>query len=280
LTIREICDKRKKGCFKFFVGGKFLLLEVINLRKSFGGLVAVDRVSFTIRRKEILSLIGPNGAGKTTLFNCISGLYSPEEGRILFGEKKEDLTKLKPHQVARLGISRTFQNIRLFANMTVAENVSVGQHTQTKEGICSALLRTQRFFEEERKIQTKTRHLLKFGQLLTKQNELAKNLPYGEQRKLEIIRALASAPTLLLLDEPAAGMNPQETFSLMSFIRKIRDEFEITVLLIEHDMKVVMNISERIVVLDYGKKIAEGKPEEIQKNQAVIGAYLGTSVCH
>lgn len=256
------------------------MLEVINLRKSFGGLVAVDRVSFTIRRKEILSLIGPNGAGKTTLFNCISGLYSPEEGRILFGEKKEDLTKLKPHQVARLGISRTFQNIRLFANMTVAENVSVGQHTQTKEGICSALLRTQRFFEEERKIQTKTRHLLKFGQLLTKQNELAKNLPYGEQRKLEIIRALASAPTLLLLDEPAAGMNPQETFSLMSFIRKIRDEFEITVLLIEHDMKVVMNISERIVVLDYGKKIAEGKPEEIQKNQAVIGAYLGTSVCH
>jgi branched-chain amino acid transport system ATP-binding protein len=248
------------------------ILTVNMLSKTFGGLRAVDNVSFSIQEKEIFGLIGPNGAGKTTVFNLLTGIYSPSEGRIDFME--QEINGLKPYEITRRGIARTFQNIRLFGSMTVTDNVSIAQHCRTRAEVLGSIIKPSWVRREEKAIRDKSHELLTFVGLQDKQNELARNLPYGEQRRLEIARALATDPALILLDEPAAGMNPLETLSLMSLISKIRDT-GLTILLIEHDMKVVMGISDRIAVLDYGKKIAEGIPEEIRANEKVIEAYLG-----
>lgn len=249
------------------------LLETIGVTKRFGGLTAVMKMDFKIEQGEILSIIGPNGAGKTTFFNTLTGIYRPEEGKIIFNG--HPLIGLRPDQIAALGISRTFQNIRLFGNMTVIENILVGMHTRLKQNPLQVLLRNKAFVEEEQEAEARAAQLMQYVGLTNVGNELARNLPYGAQRRVEIARALAANPTLLLLDEPTAGMNPQETAEAIKLFRRIRDEKGITILLIEHDMRVVMSISERITVMDYGEKIAEGLPEQIRSNQRVIEAYLG-----
>ena len=247
-------------------------LEVKGITKNFGGLTAVNNVSFYVEQGEIVSIIGPNGAGKTTIFNILTGVYEIEEGEILFEERP--IHNNKPQDIVESGISRTFQNIRLFPNMRVVENVLAGTHINTRYGFFDALFRTPRYRGQEREKAEKAIRILKSINLEHRMHDYAKNLPYGEQRKLEIARAIATDARLLLLDEPAAGMNPQETENLLNFIRLLRDK-GYTVLLIEHDMNVVMNISDRIYVLDYGKLIAHGKPDEIANNPDVIEAYLG-----
>jgi branched-chain amino acid transport system ATP-binding protein len=249
------------------------ILETHNVTKRFGGLVAVDRLDLEVAERAIHSIIGPNGAGKTTLFNCMTGFYRPEAGEIVFHD--HHLERLTPDRIARLGIARTYQNIRLFSNLTAIDNILVGEHTHLRSGIVSAILRLPRMMREEEMALVEARRLLGFVGLKGKGDFLAKNLPYGDQRRLEIARALASKPSILLLDEPTAGMNPHETREMTAFIRRLRDELGITIVLIEHQMRVVMGISEKISVLDYGEKIAEGTAEEIQNNPTVIEAYLG-----
>jgi branched-chain amino acid transport system ATP-binding protein len=249
------------------------LLVAENIRKEFGGLVAVADLDFNIPDRSIVSLIGPNGAGKTTFFNMLTGVYKPTSGRIVFGGT--DVSAKPPHAITKLGIGRTFQNIRLFPQMTALENVLVGMHSRLKGGILGSIFGTPRVRHEERDAHEKGRELLRYSGLGRVDDELAENLSYGDQRRLELARALATEPKLLLLDEPTAGMNPQETAAFTDFLAKLRSERPITILLIEHDMKVVMGISERVTVLDYGEKIAEGTPGEIQRNERVIEAYLG-----
>jgi branched-chain amino acid transport system ATP-binding protein len=249
------------------------LLQTTNVVKRFGGLTAVNKINFSLEKGQIASIIGPNGAGKTTFFNTLFGIYRPEEGTIDFNGAT--LIGLRPDQIAERGIARTFQNIRLFGSMTVIENIIVGMHTQLKQRGTDALFRTKNFYREEDEAEKRAESIMEYVGLKNVGNELARNLPYGGQRRIEIGRALASNPTLLLLDEPTAGMNPNETEEAIKLFRRIRDDRGVTVLMIEHDMRVVMNISERISVMDYGEKIAEGTPAEIRSNQRVIEAYLG-----
>ncbi|OQB97713.1 MAG: Lipopolysaccharide export system ATP-binding protein LptB [Spirochaetes bacterium ADurb.Bin110] len=254
------------------------ILEIDNLVMTFGGLRAIDGVSMHIDEGEIAALIGPNGAGKTTIFNCITGVHKPTEGKVKIRSRDghaEEIQGLKPNLINRKGLARTFQNIRLFNNMTVLENVMIGRHNSLKAGVFAAIIRNAPTKEEEQRVIEESYTILKKLKLDAYVNEMAKNLPYGEQRRLEIARALATDPFLLLLDEPVAGMNAQETKELEETINIIRDQERITILLIEHDMNLVMDVSERIYVLDYGKLIAEGSPHEIKKNPDVIKAYLG-----
>lgn len=249
------------------------LLEVKNLTKNFGGLTAVGDVNIELGESELVGLIGPNGAGKTTLFNLLTGVYEPSEGTVSLGG--ELLNGLPTYKIAAAGLSRTFQNIRLFKNLTVLDNVLIAMGTRKKSRFFSSVLRLLAYYKQEEEMKKEALELLAIFDLEVKHDSLAKNLPYGEQRRLEIVRALATQPKILFLDEPAAGMNPQETAELTTLIKQIQQQFNITILLIEHDMSLVMNVTERIYVLEYGRLIAHGTPEEIKNNKRVIEAYLG-----
>lgn len=261
------------------MSGQKTILQVNNLSIVFGGLRAVSGFNMELKQGELVGLIGPNGAGKTTVFNMLSGVYTPTEGQIQFWDKNNNVhivNKKTPAQLNLIGISRTFQNIRLFENLSVSDNIRIAMHSQRTVNPFDVLFRTPKFRRDEKMMTEKVRSLLKLFGLAEKENELSSALPYGEQRKLEICRALAGNPTLLLLDEPAAGMNPQETKELMELIAFIRKEFNLTILLIEHDMKLVMGICERLYVLNYGRVLASGVPDEIKSNPEVIKAYLGS----
>ncbi len=250
------------------------IVRIEEVSKQFGGIRALNNVSLSVLKGEILGLIGPNGAGKTTLFNILTGLYTPNSGQLWLGERS--MLNLKPHQILQLGIARTFQNIRVFPEMTALENVMVGRHARTRAGLLGAVFRNRRTRTEETQIRTRSGELLETVGIARHSHTLAKNLSYGDQRRLEIARALATEPQLLALDEPAAGMNPAERDTLSELIRTLREQFKLTLVVIEHDVKLMMNLCDRIAVLDFGEKIAEGAPAEIRANPRVIQAYLGT----